>query len=449
MSACRLMADSATPRIVDVHRVAVAYSGGRDSTALLHATATQAFRLGVEVHALHVHHGLNPQADGWLLHGEQQCAAWSKAGLPVSFHAWRLGGAPAPGESVESWAREGRYRALQEMAQAAGCTMLLLAHHRRDQAETWLLQALRGAGSAGLACMPRLQERAGLVWARPWLDHPRSAIEAYVAEHGLSHIDDDSNLDTRFARNRLRWQLWPALTTAFPQAEGSLAQAAGWAQQALRLQQEVAAEDLQRWSGPAGLDQAALGTLSPARASNLLRVWLALALGQAAPASLVRRLLVEVPSRSTGYWPAPGARLRLYRGRLARVQEPPSAPTQSTPTEALDLSRPGVYRSERWAGQWVVTPAEQGGVAPAQLRQVQAHARRGGEQFLSHPKRVTRSLKKAWQSAAVPESARHGPLLYVGGQLLHVPGLGMDARQWASAGQPQLSICWQADGEPR
>ena len=111
---------------------------------------------------------------------------------------------------------------LDEMAREEGASLLLLAHHRRDQAETWLLQALRGGGPAGLAAMPRCAERAGLVWARPWLDQPRSAIEAYLRQHLLTWVDDQSNADQRFARNRLRAIVWPAMLEAFTDAEAAL-----------------------------------------------------------------------------------------------------------------------------------------------------------------------------------------------------------------------------------
>ena len=115
-------------------------------------------------------------------------------------------------------------------AKAEGCNTVLLAHHQRDQAETFLLQAMRSAGVAGLAGMPREIERDGLVWMRPWLGLPRSAIEAYVQHHGIAYVDDDSNEDDRYARNRLRRRVWPALEHAFADAEPSLAAAATWAQ---------------------------------------------------------------------------------------------------------------------------------------------------------------------------------------------------------------------------
>jgi tRNA(Ile)-lysidine synthase len=193
------MAATPTPPSIDLTgspdvAVAVAYSGGRDSTALLHATARIAAQLGgVHVWALHVHHGLSVQADGWLAHAQAQCALWAAQGLPVSLLYRQLHLQPRRGDSIEALAREARYRALGEMAREAGCELVLLAHHRRDQAETFVLQALRGAGVAGLSAMPREVQRGGLCWARPWLAQSRVAVQAYVAQHQLSYIDDDSN----------------------------------------------------------------------------------------------------------------------------------------------------------------------------------------------------------------------------------------------------------------
>lgn len=171
-------------------RVAVAVSGGRDSTALLHCTVRTAAALGVGVVALHVHHGLMPAADAWLAQVQAQCRRWG-----VAFCSRRLQTHPPRGASVEAWARAERYRALAEMAREARCSIVLLAHHRRDQAETWLLQALRGGGPAGLSAMPQEAVREGITWARPWLAQPRAAIEAYVRRHRLKHVEDDSNAD--------------------------------------------------------------------------------------------------------------------------------------------------------------------------------------------------------------------------------------------------------------
>jgi tRNA(Ile)-lysidine synthase len=238
-----------TPRVV-----AVAYSAGRDSTALLRATLAAAQPLGIEVLALHVHHGLSAHADEWLAACEAQCARWVRAGRPLRLVSRRLAARPEPGDSIEAWARQARYQALREMALTHGASLVLLAHHRRDQAETLLLQALRGAGVAGLAGMPAQVDRDGLTWARPWLGRPREDIEAYGRRHRLRFVEDDSNTDPRFARNRLRLTVWAPLTEAFPDAESTLADAATWAQHALACVNELAEIDLAAIVRPGGLD---------------------------------------------------------------------------------------------------------------------------------------------------------------------------------------------------
>jgi len=309
-------------------RVAVATSGGRDSTALLHCTLAQARPLGVAVWALHVHHGLMAEADGWQAQVQRQAARWG-----AQFATERLAGAPAKGDSVEAWARQGRYAALARLAQAAGCGLVLLAHHRRDQAETWLLQALRGAGSAGLSAMPRQVERDGLVWARPWLDQPPEAIAAYARTHRLRFVQDPSNTDPRFARGRLRGPVWPALQAAFPQVDTVLAMAARHAQAAQALADEVATADLALVQQGEALRLAPWRALTPARRANALRAWLAQRLGLGAPQTLVDRLLAEaLAGAAPARWPAPGALVQRRRGELRVVPAEALKAAQAAPT---------------------------------------------------------------------------------------------------------------------
>lgn len=426
MSASRPMAASATPRLADPDVVAVAFSGGLDSTALLHV----ATRASARVLALHVHHGLQPQADAWAAH----CEAVARE-FGAGFACTRLTGAPGRGDSVEAWAREGRHHALHDMTVAAGTDLLLLAHHRRDQAETFLLQAMRGAGAAGLSGMPRAQWRHGVCWARPWLEQPRELIEAYARQQRLRWIEDPSNCDARFARNRLRQTVWPA----FPAAEAGLAQAARWARQAEALAAEVAAEDLARLATPQRLDLAGLAALSPARASNALRAWLAL--HTAAPASLVERLLTEWRPGATLCWPAPGGALHAYRDGLHWEVESVEAPLPVV----IDLGRPGLHRQPAWGGAWLVAAAETG-IARARLASLTQRARAGGEQFQRAPASALRSLKKACQEAGLPPWRRGGPLLFdAEGRLVAVAGLGMDARAFATEDEPQLALSWLDD----
>jgi tRNA(Ile)-lysidine synthase len=428
----------------------VAYSGGRDSTALLHATVAAAEPLGLRVLALHVHHGLSGEADRWLAHGQALCRRWVRRGRPVEFVARVLSTRPARGESVEAWARQARYRALREMAVAHGADLVLLGHHRRDQAETFLLQALRGGGMAALSAMPRLVRRDGVSWARPWLDMPRDAIDAYVRAHRLAHVDDDTNDDERFARNRLRARVWPPLTEAFVDAESSLAAAAQWAQEASAGLAELAAIDLQALRTEGGLDVAAWQALSPVRQSNALRAWLRQTTGKAPMATLVDRLMNELRPTGAMRWPVPGGELRSYRGRL-RYEATTialSAPARllirdgQTELESVDLSAPGVHEQREWGGAFVVERVDAGGIPVATASRLTLRARAPGDRFQAGPTRPPRSLKLQYQAAGVPEWLRHGPLACHDGVPVYVPGLGIDARTLARPGEPQLSLRW-------
>lgn len=435
--------------------VAVAYSGGRDSTALLHVTSRLARQAGgLRVLALHVHHGLQAAADEWLSHCQLQCEAWAAQGLPVSLDWAHLALDPQPGHSIEALARQGRYRALASLASKHGASLVLLAHHRRDQAETFLLQALRGAGVDGLSAMPRLAARNGITWARPWLAQPREAIEHYVAQHALTHIDDDSNADGRYGRNRLRLQVWPALTAAFAQAEVTLSAAAARAQDASACAADLACIDLAQVGEGDGLNVSALLTLVPARRRNVLRHWYEGRLGHPMPATLALRVADELTPDAPGTWPLPvrqGGALRSYRNRLEAcpamaTHDGSTGSTGSDGAEASGFDAAGRWPLPRWGGTLVAEAVAARGLAREQLSRARLAPRQGGEQFQPGPGRPPRSLKKQYQAAGVPAWQRGGPLLYVDDQLAFAPGLGIDARAWAPPGVDQVGLRWVPDG---
>lgn len=427
-------------------RVAVACSGGRDSTALLHATARGARAQGVEVHALHVHHGLRPEADAWVAHLRAQCARWRRAGLPVTLHVRRLQVRPRRGESIEAWARRERYAALASMARDLGIGTVLLAHHRRDQAETVLLQTLRGAGGAGTAAMPTRAEREGIAWLRPWLAQPREAIEAYVRTHRLAYVDDTSNPDPRFARNRLRAAVWPALVRAFPDAEVALALAARRRHEEVECARALAAIDAEACLDARGaLRRDAWLALDAPRRANLLRHWLRAVCANGVPDTLVERLLLELPAaRAASAWPAGASMLRLHAGALRPVT--PDRRAAPHDTMRIDLSRPGRHRIDSWRGCFVVTRDRRHGLPGALLQSAELRMRVGGEQFQQSAGAVPRSLKKAFQAGDVAAWERAAPLVFgAGGQLLFVPGLGPDSRV-VSPGDPSgLRLRWVPD----
>lgn len=428
--------------------VGVAASGGRDSTALLHCVARLATRLNVRVQALHVNHGLLPQADEWQRRVATQCRRWARAGLPVDFQVRRLAGQPAAGDSVEAWARRARYAALADMAAACQCSIVLLAHHRGDQAETVLLQALRGAGPAGLSAMPDQYDRGGLTWARPWLERSRHDIEAYVRRHRLSYIDDPSNASSRFARNRLRHQVWPSLLASFPDTETTLAAVATRAQEAAALARELAGMDAATMLVEGRLQLGPWLKLSEARRRNLMRHWLADQVPGSVPESLLDRLERELPRLRTGRWPAGPGELRLHGDALSWWAHHEASAVGAGASLAIDLSAAGSYRLAGWRGHLLVTEVQSGGVEAGLLATASVRSRRGAEQFQSAPKSTARSLKKQFQAHGVPAWDRDGPLVWLGNRLAYVAGLGLDARCIAPPGVPQRGLRWfAAEGE--
>ncbi len=424
-------------------RVAIAVSGGRDSLALLHATARASAALGIELHALHVHHGLQPAADEWAAHVARCCRNWSRR-WPIAFHVHRLEGRPQRGDSVEAWARRERYRALEAMACGLGASLVLLAQHAQDQAETFMLQALRGGAAAGLAAMPRLQRRGGITWARPWLAQPREAIDAYVRRHRIHAVDDPSNADPRFARSRLRQQVMPALLAAFPHATASLATAAAQAARSRALQDEIAAQDLRAVADGDRLELRGWLALSPARRLNLLRAWLGNRLPAGVTQALLDRLASEWREGSRIHAQCGAVELRSHRGWL-EIVDAPKAELATPPSDAamLRIEAPGDYPVAAWRGVLrIAEAAADDGVPLALLARSELHARRGGERWQRAPGTPPRSLKKAWQAAGVPPWRRDAPLLYAQQRIVFVDGLGLDARARALPGTPRVTVAW-------
>jgi tRNA(Ile)-lysidine synthase len=246
----------------------VGLSGGADSTALLLGCAE---RWPGQVRAIHVHHGLQSAADAFERHCADLCA---RLGVPLQVQ--RVDARHAPGQSPEDAARIARYQAFSAAAQvesAQGAIQsIALAQHADDQVETLLLALSRGAGVAGLAAMPAFWQRDGLDWHRPLLAVPGAELRAWLQARGQGWVEDPSNQDERYTRNRIRARLLPALEAAFPQFRGTFARSARHAAQASELLDDLARQDLAEVGDPPRI--AALRQLGAARQANVLRHWL-------------------------------------------------------------------------------------------------------------------------------------------------------------------------------
>ena len=378
--------------------VLLGFSGGLDSTVLLRLLAGDPALHG-GLRAIHVHHGLQPGADAWQAHCEAACAA-----LDVPLQSVRVQVPRDLGEGLEAAARVARHAAFH--AAMRSDEALALAHHADDQAETFLLRALRASGPDGLAAMlPWRAHGSGWLW-RPLLDAPREALLAWAREHKVEWIEDPSNADTTLDRNYLRRRVMPLLRERWPHAGAALARSAALSAQAAALLDDEDARALAslRTDTPAVIDAAALGALPQARRARVLRRWVQELGLPPLPASGIAAvesdLLHAAPDADAAFaWS--GACMRRWRGLLHAGRQAPDLPDDWR--QAWDGERPLVLPDGgelRIEGGFRFVPP------------VVVHARQGGERIVLPGRTHSHALKQALQDAAVaPWEREHLPLL--------------------------------------
>ncbi|CRI55669.1 tRNA lysidine(34) synthetase TilS [Pseudomonas sp. CCOS 191] len=391
----------------------VAFSGGLDSTVLLHLLADYARNHPAPpLRAVHVHHGLQAAADAWPAHCKTVCDA---LGIELDVVHVQV----APGASLEQAARDARYTAFEK--QLAPGAVLFTGQHRDDQAETLLFRLLRGAGLRGLSAMPEVRSLGQGRLVRPLLKVSRERLHAYAQSRGLVWVDDPSNTDTTFARNFLRSEVFPLLRGRWPQAEANLARSAEHLGEALGLLDELAVTDLAPacdnaplpWLGLASLDLAVLQALSPARQRNALQYWL----GRRTRLPDSRHWagwddLRDAAGDACPIWRLTDGQLQRSHGRIwwldgQWLQAP--AGEWAWPNPSRPLALPG--NGQVWL---------EGCVDDAGLR---IAYRQGGE-VLEVSGRGRRDLKRLLNELQVPHFVRPRlPLLYRGEQLLAVANL--------------------------
>lgn len=395
-------------------RLAAAVSGGVDSVVLLHVLRTLSGKLGFELRAVTVHHGLSPNADAWCKFVRQLCRRWR---VPLATRRVKV---LRRGRGVEGAARDARYAALSRLPVEA----VALAHHLDDQAETVLLNLLRGAGVRGAGGMRAVTQWRGAhgpkKLLRPFLAVPKEELLAYAGAHGLRWVDDESNRDQSLARNFVRLHVGPLLARRFPKWRESLARAAGHFADADRLLRAVASEDTP-------LTAARLRELDPAAAKLRLREQIA-AHGLRAPsaralAEMLRQIATAVPDASVAI-EHDGAVVRVFRGEvlITRGASPSLRPFNWRGERRVALPElGGELRFRRLRGRGIDIQRLNGSSMTIRLRG-------GGERFRPDARRPRRTLKNLFQEAGVPPWERDRlPLLYSDGALVWAPGLGVDA----------------------
>lgn len=417
----------------------VGLSGGLDSTVLLHRLAGDAILRARGLRAIHVHHGLHADADGWAEHCARLCAS-----LGVALDVVRVAVARDAGDGLEAAARQARHAAFESALREG--EVLALAQHRDDQAETFLLRALRASGVDGLAAMrPWRQCGRGWLW-RPLLDVPREALRAHAQAHGLAWIDDPSNDDDAHDRNFLRHLVMPSLQARWPHAAAALARAA-------TLQAEAAAllsdEDRTALASARTVDRHCLHVdsllaLDAPRRARVLRLWLS-ALGlPPLPGEGAARIERDLLGDDRGEAPAFAWRdavVRRWRDLLWAGTPTPGLPADYREAWRGDapLALPG-GGSLRFSGPAAVNAGE-ASVAPP----FAVHARSGGERIRLPGRRHGHALKHVLQDLGVPPWIRERlPLLSdAEGRLLAAGDLAFSADFDAWLRAHALRLAWE------
>lgn len=415
-------------------RYVVALSGGLDSTVLLHMLAESREQHRRRLLAVHVNHQLHDEAAAWSEHCAGFCAS-----LKVEFRSITIDVDLDSGQGTEGAARTARYAALSDIM-AAG-DWLLSAHHRDDQAETLLLNLMRGSGPAGLAGIGEVQPFASGWLVRPLLPVSRVDLDAYARANGLTWIDDPSNEDRAFDRNFLRHDILPALESRWPGAAGRIGQSARLSGEAALLLDQLADADFRLLGDrPDRLRLAALRELAPERQRNVLR-YVVRELGlPAPPASCLASMVSDlIPARDDAQpvveWP--GAQVRRYRDSVYVL------PTSSQATVGQHLEfTDGLVDLGAGLGQLSLTDAVPEGLSGAVVSAgLDVRFRTGGEKLKPIDQKVTKTLKNLLQEeGVVPWMRDRLPLVYSGDQLVAVADLWIAAD---AASRPGTGIAWK------
>jgi tRNA(Ile)-lysidine synthase len=422
-------------------RLLLALSGGLDSTVLLHLLADAKATLGFELQALHVHHGLSVNADAWAKFCIDQCRA-----LQVPCEVVHVQVAKDSGLGIESAARRLRYEALFNYhSNGLKPDFVLTAHHQDDQAETLLLQMLRGAGVKGLAAMAAEDDARGL--RRPLLDISRKELHDYAVQQKLSWCEDESNSDSKFERNFVRNEVMPLLASRYPALNSTLARTAAHLAEANALLNDLAMLDITPLDDGHSLCLHGLSQLTEARAKNGLRWWLAQN-GMAMPSAdqlqeILKQLLDAKPdAKITIQVYAPD----LLETRHIKRYQQRAYLVEAIATLTYDLlwqGEPEIQLPDR--SRLVFNKTTGAGLAVKHgLAKLRVTNRKGGERFKPNVLKPTRTLKHLLQEANIPPWQREQlPLIYWQDSLAYVPGIGIAHELQAAEDEPGLEIIWQ------
>lgn len=418
----------------------IAYSGGLDSQVLLELAVTLKAELGLDVRAVHINHHVNPAADEWA----KQCAAYC-AIKAIPFREFCL--APLPAQNFEEAARKARYAIFAELIQVNH--VLLTAHHQDDQAETLLLQLMRGAGLKGLAGMPPVKTFAQGLHARPLLSFSRKALLDFAQEKGLTWIYDESNDNQHYRRNYIRHTILPLLSVHWPMAVQTISRTAAHCAEAQVLLEESALVDVNSLSGlkPNSLSVTKLREFSFERQRLILRTWLQQLGFKLPPQKKIETLqncILAAAWDAKPFLTWEGVEVRRHRDDLFAI--PKLSSHDAATAWGWDLSEVLTLPA---IGKLVARTIVGEGLSQTLVSQVKVCFRQGGERVKFGNKRKTRTLKNLFQEWGVqPWERDRLPLLYFQDQIIAIPGYYLHEDYRANSAQTGWVIQIEPSGQP-
>lgn len=423
--------------------VLLGLSGGQDSVVLLHCLLAMRQHISFELSAMHVHHGLNPKAGAWAEFCKTLC---QNTDVPCQVSKVTVDRSDPAG--IEAAARTARYHAFSTVPH----DVLLLAHHQQDQAETVLLQLLRGAGSKGLSAMAMADGKRAIF--RPFLNIPKARIEAYANQQQLDWVEDESNQDLRYARNFVRHKVLPVLASHFPAVSATLARSASLQAEQTMLADTLAEMDAANFVQGNRLLLVALEKFSDVRARNLLRWWIAsngIAMPSHARLGEMMRQLTTARADSALRLVLDGERgliIRRFQDAAWLVREPPLT-AENVEDWTASLAWHEMQSQVLPDGSSLLLRHVHGqGIAMAKLAglRLEIRYRRGGERLKCAANRPSQSLQHCFQEKQIPPWLRpQWPLVYCENQLICVPGVGIVPEFMAEESAPGLLIEWLKD----
>ncbi|MCP3671001.1 MAG: tRNA lysidine(34) synthetase TilS [Gammaproteobacteria bacterium] len=420
-------------------RLLIAYSGGMDSHVLLHAIWGLRSELTAEIHVVHVNHGLQSDASVWAESCSDFCVSHQ---IPIT--VVEVDATPAKGESREAAARDSRYRAICSLMEVGD--ILLTAHHAEDQAETVLLQLLRGSGPSGLSAMPIINGFGPGFHARPLLECMRSDLAEYAEQNQLRWLEDFSNSDTSFDRNYLRHRVIPLLKQRWPAMEKTISRSASHCAEAQQLIEEAARIDLRdmQLGQDNSMSVAALSAMPPPRARAVIRTWIndaGLRLPDTARLDRVLREMLTAREDRNPMVNWADVELRRYRDRLYLL----SALQKFDPVTELNWDGETPLELPSGLGVLSVKPAKSGISRKMwEESQVTVCFRVGGERCKLLGRDNSKSLKKLFQEYGVPPWERDRiPLIKIDGQLAAVGDIWLCDGVRLEETDAVLKICWE------